>query len=162
MPSVYSSSGATSERLPWPPNAGRPIPVTRAGRVKRGARYCSARCRTSEVRDRRARARMDLLQALADLRALEGRIRTALAIMGHTDRRCGGAAGTSGCLRLPPRAARKWTQQVMEWIELVGDPKRFSGPAIHRLSVHKCAALRGLGLDGFDELAEHISSAPVL
>jgi hypothetical protein len=63
---------------------GRPMPVTRAGKVKLGVRYCSAPCRTDDVRDRRATARADLLRALDDLRALESRIRAALAVMGHT------------------------------------------------------------------------------
>lgn len=61
---------------------GRPIPVTRAGRVKRGSRYCSARCRTSEVRDRRAQARLDLLAAIEELRVVEGRVAEALAVLG--------------------------------------------------------------------------------
>jgi hypothetical protein len=58
------------------------MPVTRAGKVKQGTRYCSARCRTSDVRERRVRARADLLVALAELRDLEGRIRAALVTMG--------------------------------------------------------------------------------
>lgn len=60
----------------------RPVPVTRAGRVKTGTRYCSARCRTSDVRDHRAEARMDLLEALVELRAVEVRVEEALAVLG--------------------------------------------------------------------------------
>lgn len=63
---------------------GRPMPVTRAGRVKEGTRWCSSPCRHAETRDRRAAARADLLEALDSLRVLETRIRGALAVMGHT------------------------------------------------------------------------------
>jgi endogenous inhibitor of DNA gyrase (YacG/DUF329 family) len=70
--------GATCARC------GRSMPVTRAGTVKTGTRFCTARCRTADVRDRRAAARADLLDALDDLRALENRMRAVLAVMGHT------------------------------------------------------------------------------
>ena len=68
---------------PIPPSAprsscsrcGGPLPVTRSGKVKHRTRYCSAQCRTSDVRDRWAQPRTDLQQ-------LEVRIYTALALMG--------------------------------------------------------------------------------
>ena len=48
-----------------------PVPLTKAGSVKQGTRYCSTGCRISAVRDRRAQARADLVDALDQLRAVK-------------------------------------------------------------------------------------------
>ena len=59
-----------------------PIPVGASGRPRRGARYCSAGCRFAAVADRRATARGDLLQALAQLGDTAAAIDRALKSLG--------------------------------------------------------------------------------
>ncbi len=45
-------------------------------------RFCSSRCKTADLRDRRAAARVDLLDALTQLRAVEARVESALKVLG--------------------------------------------------------------------------------
>jgi len=66
----------------WCARCGDPLAVAGSGRLRPGTRYCSARCRFAAVRDRRASARADLLQALAQLGDAAAGIETALKSLG--------------------------------------------------------------------------------
>lgn len=65
-------------RPPGPPCARCGAPVA----SRRGARYCSARCRQAAVRERRAVARADLIVALDQLAQATERIERDLRVMG--------------------------------------------------------------------------------
>ena len=45
-------------------------------------RFCRQSCKQADLRDRRAQARVDLVDALAELRGVEARVETALRILG--------------------------------------------------------------------------------
>src|SRR5712692_9630993 len=61
---------------------GRELRLRRDGQPKRRAKYCSGNCRNAATRERRAAAREDLLQALAELQAVQHRVERALQILG--------------------------------------------------------------------------------
>ncbi len=64
-----------------------PLPRSRRGTPRPGVRFCSARCRFAEVRDRRAAARADLLAALGQLAEVTRRVESALRTLGLNPRR---------------------------------------------------------------------------
>ncbi len=61
---------------------GRELRLRRDGQPKRRAKYCSVKCRNAATRERRAAAREDLLQALAQMQAVQQRVERALQILG--------------------------------------------------------------------------------
>ena len=67
----------------------RPASAPSIGRVRANGRFCSSHCREADVRDRRARAREDLLDALDQIEVLQRRVRRALKTRG-IDRVTGG------------------------------------------------------------------------
>ncbi len=74
---------------------GAPLPRTRSGRVKGGIRFCREACRLADVRDRRAKARGELVDALAAIRLQLEKAEAALATLGlmAADQRHGGSRG---------------------------------------------------------------------
>ena len=86
---VQHAASRSSDHVPPPAQAegpcarcGGPLPRRRSGRPRRGARYCSTRCRLGAVTDRRAAARADLLLALDELAGAGARIGRALKTLG--------------------------------------------------------------------------------
>jgi hypothetical protein len=90
---------------------GAPLARTKAGTVKRTPRFCQPACRLRELRDRRAKARRDLVDALTAIREtrklLSGKapptlrcshLRGSLARIGRTPH-----ARDGSCSRVPPR-----------------------------------------------------------
>jgi hypothetical protein len=66
---------------------GALVPAASAsGRPRRGARFCSSACRFATTADRRAAARADLLDAVAQLAEAEARVRRALSTLGLNPR----------------------------------------------------------------------------
>ncbi len=61
---------------------GHQLRLRRDGQPKQRAKYCSVNCRNAATRERRATAREDLLQALAELQAVQHRVERALQILG--------------------------------------------------------------------------------
>jgi hypothetical protein len=67
---------------------GDPVPLTTSsGRPRRGARYCTPKCRFAAVADRRANAYADLLLALRQLADAASRIEHDLRVMGFNPQR---------------------------------------------------------------------------
>ena len=56
--------------------------LTKMGRVKAGTRFCQEACRLADVRNRRAKARRNLMDALAAIRMHLQTAEDALAILG--------------------------------------------------------------------------------
>ena len=61
---------------------GAALPLTKAGIVKAGIRFCREACRLAAVRDRRAAARAELAEALHQIREQLDKAEDALAVLG--------------------------------------------------------------------------------
>jgi hypothetical protein len=82
------SQGQTDAQGTSCARCGDPVPLTTSsGRPRRGARYCTPKCRLAAVAESRAAARADLLDALAQLVEAEARIRRDLSVLGLNPRK---------------------------------------------------------------------------
>lgn len=89
------SEEPSSVRLRTCARCGGPLPMP-GGRTRNGTRYCSATCRHADVRERRAAAYEDLIDAVGQLVHAANRIQRSLRVMGFfpTRRRARGWRAT--------------------------------------------------------------------